>query len=121
MATVDDSGLLALDTVTPLHWVGVLLAAISGLLHLVFAPGLLPTGIGIGFVVSGVGFLVGAAAVLADYRRTQFYLLGVPFTVGQIVLWYLVNAPNFSTTGLVDKAAQILFVVVLAVLYSRER
>lgn len=121
MATVDDSGFLALDTVTPLHWAGVLLAAISGLLHLAFAPGLLPGGLGVGFVVAGVGFLVGGAAVLANYRRTQLYLLGIPFTLGQIVLWYLVNAPNFSTFGLVDKTAQILFVAVVAVLYSRER
>ena len=125
MATVDDTGTLALETVTPLHWVGVVLAAITGVLHLVLTVQLgLGSLVGLGgsFLVAGVGFFAGAAAVLADYRRRQFYLLGIPFTAGQIVLWYVLNDPSFSeiSPGIVDKVVQVALIGVLIVLYSRE-
>ena len=125
MATVDDTGTLALETVTPLHWVGVVLAALTGVLHLVLTVQLgLGSLVGLGgsFLVAGVGFFAGAAAVLADYRRRQFYLLGIPFTAGQIVLWYVLNDPSFSgiSLGIVDKVVQVALIGVLAVLYSRE-
>jgi len=117
MATADDTGRLALETVTPLHWAGVVLAAITGVLHFALVPGF-----GISFLVAGVGFFAGAAAVVADYRRRQFYLLGIPFTAGQIVLWYVINQPSFSeiTLGIVDKVVQVALIGVLAVLYTRE-
>jgi hypothetical protein len=125
MATANDTGTLALETVTPLHWAGVVLAAITGVLHLVLTVQLgLGSLVGLGgsFLVAGVGFFAGAGAVVADYRRRQFYLLGIPFTAGQIVLWYVLNDPSFSgvTLGIVDKVVQVALIGVLAVLYSRE-
>jgi hypothetical protein len=122
MATVDDTDTLALETVTPLHWVGVVLAAVTGVLHLVLTAQFGLSGLGISFLVAGVGFFAGAAAVLTDYRRRQFYLLGVPFTAGQIVLWYVLNDPSFSgiSLGIVDKVVQVALIGVLLVLYSRE-
>lgn len=105
-----------------LHWIGVALAAVTGVIHLWLAYAFLgdATGPAVAFLVAGVGFLVGAAAVLVDYRRRPVYALGVPFTVGQIVLWYVLNRPEFGTTGIADKVVQTLLVVVLVVLYRRE-
>lgn len=113
-------GLLGgIDTMTPLHWLGVLLALITGVLHfgLTALLGLSP--LGISFLVAGVGFLGGAAAVIADYRRKQVYILGIPFTLGQIVFWLVANWPNFSPPGYVDKIVQVAFVAVLVTLYQR--
>lgn len=125
MATRESTGretglTLATESMTPLHWLGVLLAVITGVLHLVLGVSFGLSGFGISFVVAGIGFLVGAAAILVDYRRRLVYLLGIPFTLGQIVAWYVVNAPEFSPLGLFDKAVQVAFVVVLVVLYRRE-
>lgn len=122
MATANDTGRLALETVTPLHWAGVVLATITGVLHLALTVRFGLGGLGISFLVAGVGFFAGAAAVVADYRRRQFYLLGIPFTAGQIVLWYVLNDPSFSgiSLGIVDKVVQVALIGVLAVLYSRE-
>lgn len=111
---------LATESMTSLHWIGVLLAVITGVLHLGLGVSFGLTGFGVSFLVAGIGFLGGAAAVLVDYRRRLVYLLGIPFTLGQIVAWYLVNAPEFSTLGIADKVVQVAFVVVLVVLYRRD-
>lgn len=103
-----------------LHLIGILLAGVSGVLHLYLGALFVPSPMGISFVVAGIGFLAGCAAVVANYRRPLVYLLGIPFTLGQVVAWYVVNAPDFSTLGYVDKAAQIGLVAVLVALYRRE-
>jgi hypothetical protein len=115
-----DGATLATDSLGPLHWAGILLAAVTGAIHVYLTVLFGLSGLGISFLVAGIGYFAGVAAVLVDYRRRAFYLLGIPFTLGQIVLWYVVNAPDFSTTGIADKVAQVLLVVVLAVLYTRE-
>ncbi|PAU82630.1 hypothetical protein CK500_13615 [Halorubrum salipaludis] len=107
-------------SLSSLQLVGVVLAAISGVLHLYLAALFVPSPMGLSFVVAGVGFLAGCAAVVADYRRPLVYLLGIPFTLGQVVAWYVVNAPDFSVLGYVDKAAQVGLIAVLVVLYRRE-
>lgn len=111
---------LRTDTLTGLHWVGVALAAITGVVHLVLTALFVTQPMGWAFAVAGVGFLAGIAGVLVDYRRTLLYLLGVPFALGQIALWYVVNVPEFSPLGLFDKAVQVALIAALVVLYRRE-
>ena len=109
------------ETMTGLHWLGVALAAITGAIHLWLAYAFSSeTGMAVAFLIAGVGFLGGVAAVLFDYRRRLFYVLGIPFTAGQIPLWYVANAPDFGATGIADKVVQVVLVVVLVVLYRRE-
>ncbi|MEF8799902.1 MAG: hypothetical protein V5A38_02980 [Halolamina sp.] len=124
MSTVTDtaeSGLtVSTDELTRLHWVGIALAAVTGILHLVLAAALVPGGLGIAFIVAGVGFLGGIAAILVDYRRQEFILLGIPFTLGQIVAWYVANAPDFSPLGIGDKVVQAVLIVALVMLYRQD-
>ncbi|QZY00790.1 DUF7475 family protein [Halobaculum rubrum] len=123
MSTETASEGLALhtETMTGLHWLGIALAAITGVIHLWLAYAFSSeTGMAVAFLIAGVGFLGGVAAVLFDYRRHLFYVLGIPFTAGQIPLWYVANAPDFGATGIADKVVQVVLVVVLVVLYRRE-
>ena len=123
MATSTGSGLsLRTESLTSLHWVGVVLAVVTGVLHLVLGVSFISEQFtfGLSFVVAGVGFFAGAAGVLVDYRRRLLYLLGIPFTAGQIVAWYVVNAPDFSPLGIGDKVVQVLLIVVLVLLYRQE-
>ena len=117
------SGALRTESLTGLHWAGIVLAAITGVLHLglgaSFVSGSLGSPLGWSFIVAGVGFLVAIVAILLDYRRRLLYLLGIPFTAGQIVLWAVLNAPDFSPPGIADKVVQALLVVVLIVLYRQ--
>jgi len=111
---------LDLESLTPLHWVGILAALITAGVHLVLA---FDTGgtFGALFLVATAGFLLGIAAILVGWRRRLLYLLGMPFTAGQIVWWYAANeVPPVSTAEGIDKVAQVVFVAVLAVLYYRE-
>lgn len=126
MATATESGLsLRTESLSSLHWAGVVLAAVTGVIHLVLGVSFIDSPLGWSFLVAGFGFLGGVAALLVDYRRRLLYLLGIPFTAGQIVAWYVVNAPQFGGTGFgtlgyVDKVVQVLFIVVLVVLYRQE-
>ena len=128
MSTATDSGLLDLQTLTPLHYVGILLAAITGVIHLRLGVGFAPSPLGLSFLFAGVVFLVASAAILANYRRRLLYGLGIPFTAGQIVIWYGVNfaagpksfPADVGTFGWIDKVAQVLLVVVLIALLRQD-
>ena len=107
------------ESLTPLHWVGIVAAAVTAVMHLALG---ITTGGGFGaaFLVATVGFAGGIAAVLVDYSRRLVYLLGIPYTGGQIVLWYLLNdVPPVPVTHAVDKIAQAVLIVVLVVLVRR--
>jgi nicotinamide riboside transporter PnuC len=111
-------------SLTTLHWVGVVLAGITGVLHLVLAYFSLSSdpasGLGWAFVVAALGFFGGIAAVLRDYRRPTVYLLGILWTAGQVVAWYAVNGLKIAPIDVTDKVVQVLLIVVLAMLYSNE-
>lgn len=118
MSTGSDTTLQT-ESLTTIHWAGIVLAVVTGVLHLVLGVSFISEPMGWAFLFAGVGFLGGIAALLVDYRRRLLYLLGIPFTAGQIVAWYVVNAPDFSVLGYVDKVAQVLLIAVLVVLYRQ--
>lgn len=125
MATTEQQGLQS-DTrgLTVLRWVGIAAALASAAVHLLLGARMVPSGLGISFIVAGIGFVGGVLLVLADVRRRAVYALGIPFTLGQIVLWYLFNFAggdksfpgDIGTLGAVDKVAQVILIVALAVL-----
>ncbi|AUV83623.1 hypothetical protein C2R22_19875 [Salinigranum rubrum] len=111
------------DSMTTLHWIGVALAAVSGIVHLVLGVRFLPGAFGISFLVATVGFAAGIAAILLNYRRRLFYAVGIPFTAGQVVIfaWTVVQGINeLGAIAIVDKVAQIGFIVVLVLLLQRD-
>lgn len=111
---------LGTESLSALHLAGIALAVVSGLLHLFLGVSLVSRPIGLAFLFAGVGFFAGSAAVVANYRRPAVYLLGIPFTLGQVVAWYLINAPDFSGVGFIDKTGQLGLVALLVILYRRE-
>jgi len=127
MSTATESGSIDPKTLTPLHYAGILLAVVSGVIHLRLGVGFAPSPLGLSFLFAGVVFLAAGAAVVANYRRPLLYRLGIPFTAGQIVLWYYVNfvagtkafPADVGTLGAVDKVAQVLLLVALALLVRR--
>ena len=120
---------IALDvaSLSGLHWVGIVAAAVTGVIHLQLGVGFVPSGLGISFLLAGLGFFGAVALVLFDYRRQTVYAVGVPFTLVQIVLWYALNFAGGSksfpadvgTLGWVDKVAQAVLVAVLVALLQR--
>ncbi len=109
------------ESISSLCWLGIVAAAVTGAIHLWLGIADFPGGFGIAFLFAAAGFAGGIVAVLVDYRRRLVYTLGVPFTAGQIVLWYLLNdVPPVPTLHAVDKLAQVVLVVVLIALLRRE-
>ncbi len=125
MATAESGQLTVdLDSLNALHWVGILAALVTAAVHLLLGVRMFPTGMGISFILAGIGFLGGIALVLLDYRRRTVYALGIPFTAVQIVLWYYIlfiaGSRSFpadvGTLGAIDKIAQIVLIAVLVAL-----
>ncbi|MFC7129225.1 hypothetical protein [Haloferax chudinovii] len=112
---------------TRLHYVGVGLAAVTGVIHLVFGAGALAADLadplGIAFIGAAAGFAAGIVGVLrGDERlRSRVVLLGIPFTVGQVVLYVALNWPDiFGIGGVADKLVQLALLAVLFELYRRD-
>jgi hypothetical protein len=128
MSIATDAGLFDTRTLTPLHYLGIVAAVVSGVIHLRLGVGFISSPLGISFLVAGVVFVLASAAILVDYRRRLLYGLGIPFTAGQIVLWYVFNfagggksfPADVGTLGAIDKVAQVVLIVVLIVLLRQE-
>jgi hypothetical protein len=128
MSTATNSGLIDRQTLTPLHYLGILLAVVTGVIHLQLGVGFISSPLGISFLFAGIVFVLASAAILANYRRRLLYGLGIPFTAGQIVIWYVFNfamgpqsfPADVGTLATIDKVAQVLLVVVLIALLQRE-
>jgi hypothetical protein len=125
MATADTSGLaVRTESLEGLHWVGIAAALVSGVIHLFLGVSFAPEPLGISFLLAGLGFLGAVALVLLDYRRRTVYAVGIPYTLAQIVLWYVINFANgpksfpadVGTLGAVDKVVQVVLIGVLVAL-----
>jgi hypothetical protein len=110
------------SSLTTVHYVGIALAALSGVVHLVLGVAALPSAFGVSFLVATVGFAVGIAMVVLNVHRRLAYLVGVPFVLGQVVIFAatVVQGLNqLSPVAAVDKLAQLALVAVLVVLLRR--
>jgi len=106
-----------------LHYTGFLAAAVSAGIHFYLAPQIGLNPLGLSFLLAGLGFTAGITAVILDYKRKTVYLLGIPFTLGQIIIWHYMNRvplENFlrgePLLDFIDKLAQTLLVVILVIL-----
>ena len=115
------------ESLTRLHWVGIVAALVTAAVHLRLGVGGLPLPLRISFLLAGLGFVGAVVLVLLDDRRRTVYAVGIPFTLVQIVLWYALNfaggtksfPADVGTLGAVDKVAQVVLIAVLVVLLRR--
>lgn len=128
-----NEGSIRTETLGGLHWLAIVLAAVSGAIHLflgvsAFFGSVIPLPLGISFLLAGLGFFGAIALVLVGWRRKLVYLAGIPFTAIQILLWYQFNyaGTGRAITGagpieIADKVAQVVLILVLVDLYLRAR
>lgn len=98
------------------QWLAVSLVVVTGVLHVYagFVEGRIPVAIaGFGYAGALVLFFVG-------YRRRLLYLIGVPYTAVQIPIW-LVAKSEYGVVDYVDKATQVVLILVLGYLYLNAR
>lgn len=116
MAQVIDRSVPFIDTLNIAHMFAIVLAAITGIIHLY---------IGFGFggpelILAGVGFLGGTGLFLASVKRRWLYGLAIPYTIIQLFLWIEMGQP-FIRFGIVDKFVQILLILLCGYLFVTER
>jgi hypothetical protein len=123
-ATDADAGGDETDSLHGIQWVGIVAALASGAIHLLLGIRMAPAMLGISFILAGGGFLGGVALIVRGYRRRTVYMVGIPFTLLQIVLWYVINFAtgpksfpgDIGALGGIDKVAQLVLIGVLVVL-----
>jgi hypothetical protein len=110
-------GVFEVQPVSRLGWLAVALVTVTGVLHIYagIVEGRIPV------ALAGVGFLAAIGLYLVDYRRALLYLVGIVYTAIQIPLWYVAKAGEFTMVGYLDKAVQVVLIVVLAYLYWQTR
>jgi hypothetical protein len=99
-------------SLTRLQWLAVALVVVTGGLH-VYAgvvKGRIPV------ALAGAGYVGALVLFFLDYRRRLLYLIGVPYTAVQIPIWLVVKS-EYGTVDYVDKAVQIVLILVLLYLY----
>jgi hypothetical protein len=99
-------------SLTRLQWLAVALVVVTGGLH-VYAgvvEGRIPV------ALAGAGYVGALVLFFLDYRRRLLYLIGVPYTAVQIPIWLVVKS-EYGTVDYVDKAVQIVLILVLLYLY----
>jgi peptidoglycan/LPS O-acetylase OafA/YrhL len=111
------------SSLTWIHWLAGALALLSGVIHLVLGIQFWGDPTSGPFVLAGLGFFAGVGLALVDYRRRLLYLVGVVFVLAQVVAYYYINHlndPAISPVEGIDKAAQVVLIVLLLVLYRQE-
>jgi len=103
---------------------GILLALVSAAVHLIIGIGILPSTLGVSFLLATGGFVGAVLLVLFDVRRRLVYAVGIPFTGVQVVFWYVLNdisgIGDIGALDAIDKVAQLLLIVALVLLLRRE-
>ncbi|MDY6764162.1 MAG: hypothetical protein SV377_00480 [Halobacteria archaeon] len=105
-----------ISSFTSFHWLAISFALITGSVHLYLGvtQEFLP------FLLAGAGFYGAVFLMVMNVQRKILYLLGIPYTAVQIVMWAYMGMPDFEI-GVVDKTIQLMLIALLAVLYLRER
>ena len=97
-----------IGSLTRLQWLAVALVITTGVLHVYagIVEGRIP----------GVGYAGALVLFFLDYRRRLLYLIGIPYTAVQIPIW-LVAKSEYGVVDYVDKAVQVILILVLVYLY----
>lgn len=115
---------LQTDGLDPIYWIAIVLAGLTGFVHLALGIGAFPDPLGVAALLAAGGYAGAIVLVLVNYRRRLILALGIPFVGSQILLWYLLNRPtslsDISPIAAVDKLVQVLLIVAILVLLNRE-
>lgn len=114
---------LSLDTETLAgpHYAAIVLAAITGVIHLLEAIPAWPGALGISFLLAGLGFLGGIILFLLGWKRRLLYLIAIPYTGIQLPLYVVFNWPDiWRAIGVFDKLVQIALIILVIYLWRTE-
>lgn len=100
------------NRVDGVQWFALILAAITGAIHVYKGLGYG----GVPLILAGAGFFGGIALFVFGVKRHWLYVLGIPYTLAQMILWVEMGLP-YLRLGLIDKSVQLVLIIVLGYLY----
>ncbi len=109
------TGLISLD------YVGILLAVITGVIHIFEGIANLGDGfVGVLFILVGLGFFGATVLLWLGFNREILYPVGIAYTGIQFTAYFALHWPNsYHPLGVADKLVQLLLIVVLFLLWQR--
>ncbi|MFD1687454.1 DUF7475 family protein [Halobellus litoreus] len=101
-----------LGSITQIQWIAIALVVVTGALHIYagIVEGRAPV------ALAGVGYAGALVLFLLSYRRRLLYLVGSPYTAVQFPLWIAAKS-EYGMIDYVDKAVQVVLILVLIYLY----
>lgn len=116
---------------TPVGYIAILMALLTGVLHLVAATNAIQFSqvLGILFVLNGLGFLVGAALYLTNYWRTELFVVAAAYSVVTILALFPVQGwgveafymqGSINPLAVITKVAEAVLAVCAIYLYAAD-
>lgn len=115
----------------PLGYLAILLALVTGVLHLLLATQVIGFSqtLAILFALNGLGFLGGVAIFLTRYWRRELYLVAVLYALATILALFVFQGfgvdaffrqGQLNPMAVISKAAEALLAIVAGFLYTNE-
>ena len=113
----------------PIGYLAILLAAVTGVIHLFLAPQVLGFSqtLAILFALNGLGFVGGILVYLTRYWRRELFLVAALYGLVTVLAFFAFQGfgvdafyrqGSLNTMAVVSKAAEVLFAAVTAYLYT---
>ncbi len=129
-STTDESSLLSLPN-SVVGYVAIVMALITGVLHLVAATNAIEFSqlLGILFVLNGLGFLGGIALYLSAYWQTELYLVAALYSLVTILALFPVQGwgieafymqGSINPLAVITKATEAILLVCALYLYTAD-
>ncbi|WP_049937019.1 DUF7475 family protein [Haloplanus natans] len=113
----------------PLGYVAILLALVTGVIHLLLGPQVMGFSqtLGILFILNGLGFVGGIVVYLTRYWRRELYLVAALYGLVTVLAFFVFQGfgvdafyrqGSLNGMAAVSKAVEVLFAVVTGYLYT---
>jgi len=113
----------------PAGYVAILLALVTGVIHLLLGPRVMGFSqtLGILFILNGLGFVGGILVYLTRYWRQELYLVAALYSLATVVAFFAFQGfgvdafyrqGSLNTMAVVAKVVEVLFAAVTAYLYT---
>jgi hypothetical protein len=131
-AAASDGSVVSLPQ-NPVGYLAVVLAVVTGVIHLFLAPQVIGFSqtLGVLFALNGLGFLGGVVVYLTRYWRRELYLVAAGYALVTVLAFFFFGGfegfvsafymqGELNVMAVVAKAVEALLVVVAGYLYTAE-
>jgi len=113
----------------PVGYVAILLALVTGVIHLLLGPRVMGFSqmLGILFILNGLGFVGGIVVYLTRYWRRELYLVAAGYAVVTVLAFFAFQGfgvdafyrqGSLNQMAVISKGVEVLFALITGYLYT---